>query len=299
MSKVMAVGIGSMIALMIAINAVFAQKIGDIPSIVIINVVGLLAAMVCTSLDSKPKTSEKPPFYFYLSGVIGIFLVFSNSHCFTNLGASLTLTLGLFGRSIGSLLIDSFGLLGMRRQAFRKRKLVGIGVMILGLCVMIEHWRINSGYMALSIVTGVAVILTMVLNTRLAQYKGLFKGTQNNFITGGITAVVAAALLHIDLISSFKKLPELSPIYILGGGLLGVCVVASINYVLPKIPTFHGTILIFLGEISTAVSIDFAISGNLPLPKVIGGAIVLLGLLIDQKIDLLFSNQNKFKSAFQ
>jgi bacterial/archaeal transporter family-2 protein len=285
MYKLFAAGIGSLITIMIMINSVFAAKLGNILSILIIHLVGLFVSSGLVLMLKNPKPKKPVPLYLYTSGIIGVFLLFSNNFCFQILGASLTLALGILGQSLGAIFIDTTGFLGMEKHPFYYKKLIGISIMIAGVFLMIEHLQMNVLFIPLAIITGISVILAMVINTRLAAYVGLFKGTQFNFATGTITIAVIVLGWQSNITEGLFGLAEIKPIYIFGGGVLGVLVVASINFVLPNISTFSGSILLFLGQITTGLIIDYCFSDLFSVPKLIGGTMVFSGLVIDHLIN--------------
>ena len=72
----------------------------------------------------------------YSAGAIGVFTVLFNNITFSTLGVSLTIALGLFGQSMASIVIDHYGLLGMKVIKFNPNKLVGLVLIILGIIVM-------------------------------------------------------------------------------------------------------------------------------------------------------------------
>ncbi|MNI28988.1 hypothetical protein D3C73_827930 [compost metagenome] len=55
---------------------------------------------------------------------------------FNYLGASLTLSLGLLGQSVASILIDHYGFLGAEVVKFNKQKLIGLIAISLGIFIM-------------------------------------------------------------------------------------------------------------------------------------------------------------------
>ncbi|NLK43666.1 MAG: EamA-like transporter family protein, partial [Tissierellia bacterium] len=59
-----------------------------------------------------------------------------NNICFSNLGASLTLSLGVFGQLLLSSVIDHFGLMGMDVYKFQPKKLIGFSIILIGIVIM-------------------------------------------------------------------------------------------------------------------------------------------------------------------
>lgn len=140
MYKVNAIGVGILIAIMVTFNGVLSQYMGDSLSVLIVNMVGLLSiALVLIFTRSKLEFKKDIPRYLLCAGAIGVILVFFNNACFNELGVSLTLSLGLLGQSLASVVIDHFGFLGMEKQEFKKQKVVGFVLMIVGLGIMVLY----------------------------------------------------------------------------------------------------------------------------------------------------------------
>ncbi|MFD3158049.1 DMT family transporter [Haloimpatiens sp. FM7330] len=140
MYKLSAVLSGLLIAIMVTFNGVLAKQTGDYISLLIIHLVGLLMVSLILIIRKK-KISLKGgiPMYLFSAGAIGVFMVFFNNTCFNALGVSLTLSLGLFGQLIASVIIDHFGLLGMDVHKFEKEKLIGFILVFIGIVVMIAY----------------------------------------------------------------------------------------------------------------------------------------------------------------
>ncbi|MGO0060416.1 DMT family transporter [Brevibacillus fluminis] len=137
MNKVYASAIGVFIAVMLAFNAILAGRTGDTPSLLIIHAVGLITISLLLIIKRTRLTIGKGiPLYLYSAGAIGIFMVLFNNICFAHLGVALTASLGLLGRSVASGIIDHFGLFGMKRVAFTRSKLVGMGLVCAGIAAM-------------------------------------------------------------------------------------------------------------------------------------------------------------------
>ena len=137
MYQIFAILIGVLITVMITVNGTLDSYTGNFYSLLIIHIIGLLGVIV-TLVVTKQKVifKEKIPWYLFIAGVIGVFVVFSNNICIQSLGVTLTVSLGLFGQIILSYVIDNYGLLGMKVCRFENKKLIGVGIMILGIIVM-------------------------------------------------------------------------------------------------------------------------------------------------------------------
>ena len=138
MNRILAATSGSLIAVMLLFNGTLAANSNMVFSMIIIHVVGLASVLAIYRVKKETvRLSFEYPWYYYISGFIGIFLVFSNTLCFTELGVTLTLALGLMGQSVFSLIIDRFGLFNRPKKSIQNFEIVGILVISFGLIFII------------------------------------------------------------------------------------------------------------------------------------------------------------------
>jgi len=139
-------------------------------------------------------------------------------------------------------------------------------------------------YIILAILCGCITILSMAINSHLAKLIGVFQGTLINYIVGLLSTVLLIVIVRSPVntsLSSYFKIP----LWAFLGGLLGVIVVASSSIVLPKIPTIYTTLLIFIGQLSAGILIDYFIVGFVSKGKIIGGLLILLGIIYNSNVD--------------
>ncbi|VYU50704.1 EamA-like transporter family protein [Clostridium tertium] len=128
---------GILITIMISLNGILSTHLGNYSSTLIIHIVGfILLTLVLLFKKYKIRFSRNIPLILYSAGVIGVFTVLFNNLSFSALGASLTISLGLLGQTVTSLVIDSFGLMKMNKVSFQKKKIFGVSLIILGIVVM-------------------------------------------------------------------------------------------------------------------------------------------------------------------
>ena len=129
--------IGILITLMTTFNGILSENIGNYTSTVIVHLVGLLST-IFVMLFSKRKIifNKNIPLYLYSAGAIGVLTVLFNNISFNAVGISLTLSLGLLGQSLTSMIIDHYGLLGMKINKFNKNKILGFALMTIGIIIM-------------------------------------------------------------------------------------------------------------------------------------------------------------------
>lgn len=139
-------------------------------------------------------------------------------------------------------------------------------------------------YIILGALCGSITLLSMIVNSHLAKRIGTFKGTLINYIVGLLSTLILILIVKNSVALSFNSLSR-TPIWAILGGLIGVMVVATSNIVIPKIPTIYTTLLIFMGQLSTGILIDYFIVGFVSKGKIIGGLLILLGLIYNSKVD--------------
>ncbi|WP_105618818.1 DMT family transporter [Vallitalea okinawensis] len=128
---------GVLIAIMIALNSMLSMATDAFISLLIIHGVGLITISLIILFKRVKLVSLKGiPFYLLLAGAIGVISVFLNNAAFISIGAALTIGLGLYGQLIASVIIDHFGLLGMKKIPLNKKKLIGFAIMAFGILIM-------------------------------------------------------------------------------------------------------------------------------------------------------------------
>lgn len=137
MYKASAVVIGMMIAIMVFFNGTLNTYLDSFVSGFVIHMVGITAVLTILFLRrEKLKISASIPKYLFVGGLFGVMLVIFNSYCFVKIGATLTLTLGLFGQMLFSALVDHFGLFGMAQTKMNPKKMVGFAIVSAGVVLM-------------------------------------------------------------------------------------------------------------------------------------------------------------------
>lgn len=137
MNNLISAFIGALISIMIMINGTLSNALGNYTSSTIIHFIGLVSITIVLILRKSKFISFKGiPIYMFSAGAIGVFTILINNITFNMLGVSLTLALGLLGQTLISILIDHFGLLGMKVVKYKKNKLIGLLFIVLGIYVM-------------------------------------------------------------------------------------------------------------------------------------------------------------------
>ncbi|MGM9933894.1 DMT family transporter [uncultured Clostridium sp.] len=129
--------IGILIAVMVAFNGELSGNVGNYSSLVVIHVIGYIV-LVLLMFYKKIKIPFKMtlPLWLYSAGAITVGTVLINNVAYNAIGVSLPVALGLLGQSLTSLIFDHYGFLGMPKIKFNKKKIIGIIIIIIGVCVM-------------------------------------------------------------------------------------------------------------------------------------------------------------------
>lgn len=140
MYKLFAVVSGILVALMVTCNGTLSNYLGDYPALTFIHGIGFITIITILILTKQKFPKLKGiPIYLFSGGALGVFMIFSNNICFTYLGVSLTVALGLLGQLIASYIIDHFGLFGMEISKFQKEKIIGFIVIFAGIVLMVIY----------------------------------------------------------------------------------------------------------------------------------------------------------------
>lgn len=138
MYKSMALINGMLISVMILSNGLMVEVLTNTPSVVINHLIGLSIISIIFFLSKESWVSlKKIPYLYLFGGLSGLVTVYFTNISFLLLGATLTLMISMVGRIGLSLIVDHFGLLGMKKYPFRPAKIVGILFMATGIIIII------------------------------------------------------------------------------------------------------------------------------------------------------------------
>lgn len=131
----------------------------------------------------------------------------------------------------------------------------------------------------LAFISGVTTVLSRTLNAKLSESIGSKSSTLVNYIVGFSGAllfflVTGAKINHPAQPLTVRDLPYFS------GGLLGVIVVFLAILLVPRLPAYSMTLLLFLGQLFSGIAFDFFKTGTLSTGKLIGGILITIGLFI-------------------
>ncbi|MEA4869184.1 MAG: DMT family transporter [Christensenella sp.] len=271
--------IGIMVAVMITINGGLTTLYGVYSATVIIHIVGLvlIGAIILGRREKPFQKAQK--WYLYIGGVLGVATTASTNFAFGKISVSAILAIGLFGQSVAGILVDQFGLFGMRKHPFRAHQIPGILLVAGGIA-----WMMGGDFMFLPVLavflSGVLLVVSRSYNSRLAEKTSVYVSTFFNYVTGLLTAIPVFLFLGAGepILRGFSLSPNW---WIYFGGAIGVITVWLSNVVVVKIPQLYITLLMFVGQVFTGVLLDALMDGAFSLANLIGGSLVALGLALN------------------
>ncbi|GAB1456739.1 MAG: DMT family transporter [Spirochaetia bacterium] len=284
--------IGALVTIMSGINSRFSEIAGPVVAVLIIHVVGLIAIFTISILKGDRALPGSVAPYLYLGGVIGVVTVFSSNYAFSAMGASLTVALALLGQTVFSVLADATGFLGRPKYPLSASRIPGITLAMAGVAIMGGNWRLAGIAMIVAFTAGATSGLATVINSELGRRKGVLHSVRANYVTGLTTSLVIALFAQPSIPVAIGAIGQAGPLLVLGGGLIGIVVVSSINVIMPRLSVFTFTILMFTGQTIAGVIIDAVKDGLIDYRKVAGTAVLLAGLAMDT-----LSGKARFKTS--
>jgi bacterial/archaeal transporter family-2 protein len=292
MYRALAPLVGALITLMNSLNSRFSAQVGGLVAALSIHIAGLIAVTLLCVLKKEKAEPGKPPVYCYLGGFFGVGTVFGSNYAFGALGASLAVALALLGQTFFSLAVDATGFMGKRKYPLTARRLPSVVLTVAGAALMAGNWRTDAPAILVALLSGVCTGLSFVFNSELGRKRGVLRSARTNYLVGLATsALIAAATLPTAAAVKLAagSVAAAGPILALGGGLMGVVVVVSMNFIFPRIPAFAATLLVFGGQALTGLFIDLIAEGRFDARKLAGTLLVLAGLGLDS----LFSRKKR------
>lgn len=139
MYKGLALKAGVLLSIMFFFNGMLTSKVGPYYSNLIFHLIGLVLILIISFIVKNKRPSiRKIPILYFLPGILSMIVVVSNNICIGKLGITLTIVISLFGQLVISNIIDHFGLFGMPVNPFKKEKLIGFSIVIIGIISMVS-----------------------------------------------------------------------------------------------------------------------------------------------------------------
>ncbi len=269
---------GVLIAMFISSNGELSVATGVYSSTVIIHIVGLVTVSIALAIKRINPFINRQPWHLYIAGVLGVLSTAGNNYAFEYLGVSAILGLGLLGQTLMGILVDQFGLFGMKVYKFQKKRLVGFTIMLVGIFFMIREFQLLA--VILSTATGAVLVIQRSVNGKLSSKTSLATSTIFTYIIGLLCGTIMLLIFgQGEPMMTGTPLP--SGIWIYTGGAFGAVTVFLSTVCVKKISSYSLSVLMFIGQVFTGVAIDSMILGSVSVINLVGGAIVSAGLCVD------------------
>lgn len=267
---------GMMISVMVTMNGGLSERAGQNRALVIIHAVAFLVLAMLFLVKREKPLIKKLPLWVYCGGFIGMLITVFNNVAFGHISVTALLALALLGESVSGLLADHFGWFGLPVRRFRKEKLWGGLVALIGIIWMLDEFPVLP--VAASLLAGIAVLFSRLINGRLARETN----AQTSALFNYGTALSGVLLLYVFTRTRISWSIALSgPIYIYLGGAIGAIVVLLSNYIVGRISTFYMTLAMFVGQVTAGLLMDMALTQAFPARTAVGGLFVLAGLVLN------------------
>jgi transporter family-2 protein len=129
---------GTGIPLMAALNTGLGVRLGNpIPAVFVLFLLALAISAVLTLTNPLPSKAEivAIPVHYYLGGVFVAFYVLSITLIAPKIDLGNAIFIVLFGQLVAAAIIDHFGLLNVPKAPITTARIVGIGLMVIGIYV--------------------------------------------------------------------------------------------------------------------------------------------------------------------
>ncbi|MBD2099559.1 DMT family transporter [Leptolyngbya sp. FACHB-261] len=131
---------GVVVTLQSQFMSVMDQKLGTLESVFITySGGGVVAALVMLGTNwGNLRAWQNVPWYAFSSGLLGLFIVATIGYIAPRLGLATGFTLMVASQFILAALIDQFGLLGAIPHPLETTKLLGLGILLIGVWLIVR-----------------------------------------------------------------------------------------------------------------------------------------------------------------
>ncbi len=279
---------GMMISVMVVFNGKLNAWASQTVSLVIIHLAGLAVLLPVFLLRREKPRWKRLPLWLYTGGLLGVLTTVFNNAAFGQISVSAMMALALLGESVSGLLADHFGFLGLPVRRFRAEKLWGMLLALLGILLMLGEFKALP--MVLSLMAGVTVLLSRLINGHLSRQTSVMTGALVNYLAGLLGALTVLTLAGGGAQWDYALS---GPFHIYLGGGLGAVIVLMSNYIIGRISSFYMTLTLFVGQVAAGQLLDTLLTRAFSVRSLMGGALVLGGLLLNLLQDRSYTVRDK------
>jgi len=272
---------GVLLAMVITLNGSLTEYYGPWLATVVVHIVGTLGAyLVMKAMRQPHRPTEKIPLWMYSGGAIGILTTIFQSVAFARLGVTAILALSLFGQTVTSVVIDSFGIGGMEKRRVNKATVLGVLVSMCGIgYLLLGAGNLQVYALLMSVASGVSGVLSRIANAQLAAHTSAAGSSFTNHWVGLVGSVVLLLVLQPDFVSVLRVVEV--PLWVYCGGACGVVMVMLWNIAGLKVSAFRLTLLSFIGQVFAGIALDLLLGNGFSKQTFIGGSFVLAGMILN------------------
>ncbi len=281
---------GGFVALMIQLNGDLQLREGALPALLAIHLSGVLAAFgyLAVARRGNPKRASKlplvrgsAPFWFVSAGAFGAVVVFLSSEIYARGGVLLTLSGTLAGTTLLAHLLEGTKWFDGRRSPPLQR-LISLALILPG--SLLIGLRSGAGilWILLSWVPGIVLMAQSMMNSRNALRYGQPQMVALNYLSALAVLIPVAALGGVLTDRAAAKLLSAPPALLLGGGLLGVIVVALSTMLFNRTSALRVVLGVYTGQLAVGVLLDLMSGVPVEGEKILGIVLVVLGLASEQ-----------------
>lgn len=276
---------GVLLAFVITTNGTLTGYYGAYVGAVIVHIVGTVGSYIYMKAAKQSwRSAERLPLWMYAGGIIGIATTVFQSMAFLHLGATAVMALSLFGQTATSLAVDGFGMFGMEKRPVGKGTVLGVLVSLCGIGYMLMGaGDVQTMSLLMAIAAGVSAVFSRLTNAQLSVQTSAAGSTFTNHWVGLLGSILLMFIAEPDIMGCLQG--AAAPLWAFGGGIIAVGMITLWNVAGPKVSAFRLTLLSFVGQVFMGIVIDLLIGNGFSKQIFIGGAFVVVGVLLNMITD--------------
>lgn len=128
---------GFLVSCMEAFNGILGTYIGLYATSFMVHAIGIVLLVFYIRFILKEKIQIfHAPLYIYTCGILGMILVVLTSFVVSKIGVVLTTSFSLAGQLILSIIMDHYGMFGIQKQPFDRKRIPCLCIIALGLVIV-------------------------------------------------------------------------------------------------------------------------------------------------------------------
>lgn len=282
MNIILALITGICISAMIYFNGSLESYVGNYPSLIFIHLTGFI--LVSTMFLKKPKVKERErrSRWYLLAGIMGLLVVTINNKIFGLGGVLLTLSGTLTGQVIMALIME------IKRDrklnvSLPPGKIISLFLVIPGGVLIGLRSGLPFYWIVISWLPGMLVMIQSFMNSQNILSLGFKKTLIMHY---GSSLVVLLIMLPFmpsiteAFLNTFSGNVPLQ--FVLGGGSIAIIIVSVGSYLLLKLKPITYVLLLYSGQLSGAIFIDYTQGLPLSIEKLAAMILIIAGLIIGE-----------------